>query len=44
MSVTRSMSDPDPGYLCKECDLLMIRVFSVGAVTFNGSGFYRTDK
>jgi putative FmdB family regulatory protein len=44
ISVTRSISDPDPGYVCNTCNLPMTKVYSIGAVTFNGSGFYRTDK
>lgn len=44
ISVTRSISDPDPGYACEACNLPMIKVYSIGAITFNGSGFYRTDK
>jgi putative FmdB family regulatory protein len=44
MSAVRSISDSDPGYQCEKCDQKMIRVYSVGAVTFNGSGFYSKDK
>lgn len=44
ISVTRSISDPDPGYTCNACNLPMTKVYSIGAITFNGSGFYRTDK
>ena len=40
----RGINDKDPGYECKTCGLSLTRVYSLGAVTFNGSGFYRTDK
>jgi putative FmdB family regulatory protein len=40
----RSIADLDPGYSCKACNLDLTRVYSLGAVTFNGSGFYSTDK
>jgi putative FmdB family regulatory protein len=39
----RGINDKDPGYECKACSLSLTRVYSLGAVTFNGSGFYRTD-
>ena len=42
-SFTRSMSDPDPGYSCETCGYNLIRVYSNVGVTFNGSGFYKTD-
>lgn len=29
---------------CKECGAQMIRIYAVGGVNFNGSGFYKTDK
>jgi putative FmdB family regulatory protein len=29
---------------CPECGELMKRSYNFGAVTFKGSGFYRTDK
>lgn len=29
---------------CQKCAELMIRSYSFGAVTFNGAGFYSTDK
>jgi putative FmdB family regulatory protein len=41
---SRSINDEDPGYECDTCNLSLTRVYSLGAVTFNGSGFYRTDK
>lgn len=42
---SRGMSDPDPGYSCEACNSELIRVYSSSiSVTFNGSGFYSTDK
>jgi putative FmdB family regulatory protein len=43
ISVTRSISEKDPGYSCEKCSQPMTRSYSVGAIKFNGSGFYRTD-
>lgn len=40
----RSISDPEPVHICQTCGNKMNKVYSIGAVTFNGSGFYRTDK
>jgi putative FmdB family regulatory protein len=40
----RGISDLDPGYKCDACNLDLTRVYSLGAVTFNGSGFYSKDK
>ena len=40
----RSITDIDPGYRCKTCNLDLTRVYSSIGVTFNGNGFYSTDK
>jgi putative FmdB family regulatory protein len=40
----RGINDEDPGYQCKTCNLSLTRVYSLGAVMFNGSGFYSKDK
>lgn len=40
---TRSMNDPDPGYECETCGYKLNRVYSNVGITFNGSGFYKTD-
>lgn len=40
---TRSMSEEDPGYNCEKCFDKLVRVYSPVGVTFNGSGFYKTD-
>ena len=39
----RSMSENDPGYSCDTCQKPLVRVYSNVGVTFNGSGFYKTD-
>jgi putative FmdB family regulatory protein len=44
LTVVRSMMESDPGYTCDACNIAMNRVYSVGAITFNGSGFYSKDK
>ncbi len=44
LTVVRSMMESDPGYTCDTCNIAMNRVYSVGAITFNGSGFYSKDK
>lgn len=44
LTVVRSMMESDPGYTCDACNIAMTRVYSVGAITFNGSGFYSKDK
>jgi putative FmdB family regulatory protein len=43
-SVVRGISAPDPGYKCDKCGEEMKKVFGSINVTFNGSGFYSTDK
>jgi putative FmdB family regulatory protein len=42
-SFVRSVTESDPGYNCKACNLQLTRVYSLGAITFNGSGFYSTE-
>ncbi len=39
----RSMSEEDPGYACETCNKPLVRVYFNVGVTFNGSGFYKTD-
>jgi putative FmdB family regulatory protein len=39
----RSIKDDDPGYSCDTCNLALERVYYSVGVTFNGSGFYKTD-
>jgi putative FmdB family regulatory protein len=43
-SEVRSISDPEKTHFCESCGNKMNRVFNLGAVTFNGSGFYSKDK
>lgn len=40
----RPMSEADLPKGCGRCDSQLQRVYNFGAVTFNGSGFYKTDK
>jgi putative FmdB family regulatory protein len=42
--IVRGINDKSDNVLCDSCKNEMKRVYSVGAITFNGSGFYRTDK
>lgn len=44
LSISRGINETDPGYTCKTCNSKLIRVYSLGAVTFNGTGFYSKDK
>ena len=43
LTVTRSITDQDPGYLCKECESSMARHFTPFGIQFKGNGFYKTD-
>lgn len=43
LSVTRSISESDPGYTCEECDATMTRFFTPFGIQFKGNGFYKTD-
>ncbi len=42
--VIRSILEKDPGYECETCKIQLNQVYSLGGITFKGSGFYRTDK
>ena len=42
--ITRGFSDPEGIYMCKTCNVQLKRLYSNVGVTFNGSGFYSTDK
>jgi putative FmdB family regulatory protein len=44
ITINRAMTEEDPGYKCKTCQNDLNKVYSIGAITFNGPGFYRTDK
>lgn len=44
IQVNRGISEEDPGYKCDTCNSELKRVYSLGAITFNGSGFYSKDK
>jgi putative FmdB family regulatory protein len=43
-TVSRSISEPDPGYVCKTCGNRLARVYTMSNPVFKGNGFYRTDK
>ena len=40
----RGITEKEPEYKCKDCNSSLIRVYSSVGVTFNGGGFYSTDK
>jgi putative FmdB family regulatory protein len=44
VSETCSMEELNPSPPCNDCNGTLTRVYSVPVVTFNGSGFYSTDK
>jgi predicted nucleic acid-binding Zn ribbon protein len=43
LSVTRSIIEDDPGYICEECESAMTRHFTPFGIQFKGNGFYKTD-
>ena len=44
VTVSRGMTEDDPGYTCNTCNSTLTRVYSNVGVSFKGSGFYSTDK
>lgn len=44
LAVVRNISDQDPGYVCDNCKIQLIRAYSPVEVSFKGSGFYSKDK
>jgi putative FmdB family regulatory protein len=44
VTVTRSISESDPGYTCEKCGKSLMRIYTMSSPVFKGSGFYRTDK
>jgi putative FmdB family regulatory protein len=44
VTVSRSISEPEVAVFCVSCKSPLSRVYSSVGVTFNGSGFYSTDK
>ena len=44
ININKSVSDLDKEETCKTCNSILNRVYSSIGVTFNGSGFYSTDK
>lgn len=43
MSINRSITESDPGYICVECKSDMMRHFTPFRIQFKGNGFYKTD-
>jgi len=43
-TITRAFADKEGSYKCDTCNSDLSRVYSSIGVTFNGSGFYSTDK
>lgn len=41
---TRGMADAQIRKQCDICKVAVTRVYGISGVTFNGSGFYTTDK
>jgi putative FmdB family regulatory protein len=44
ITITRSISDKEVIPECLTCKIKLSRVYSSVGVTFNGGGFYSTDK
>jgi putative FmdB family regulatory protein len=44
INAIRGINDPEQIPQCSACKIPMNRLYSLGAVTFNGSGFYSKDK
>lgn len=40
----RSITAPEPEFLCESCGNKMNKVLSLTGISFKGSGFYRNDK
>lgn len=39
----RGISEAEKEYACEVCNLVLTRIYSSIGITFNGSGFYRTE-
>jgi putative FmdB family regulatory protein len=44
IDIIRGIKDAETSMECSDCGSVMMRVYSSPSVTFNGSGFYSTDK
>lgn len=42
--ISRGINDPEENTKCDNCNIDLTRVYSSIGVTFNGGGFYSTDK
>ena len=40
----RGITESEPEYTCESCDKPLSRVYSSIGITFNGGGFYSSDK
>lgn len=41
----RSIAEDEPAYICELCGSMLVRSYTGSpTITFNGSGFYSTDK
>lgn len=43
-TIYRGISEDEPQYICNTCNIPIKRVYSSIGVSFNGAGFYSTDK
>ena len=44
IDVSRGITETEKSYECGSCGSVLFRVYQAPGVTFNGSGFYSTDK
>ena len=44
VTISRGITDREEAPICGSCQIPLSRVYSSVGVTFNGSGFYSTDK
>ena len=43
IEIERKMTDPEGTYVCNNCGATLTRIWNAVPITFNGSGFYKTD-
>ena len=43
IEIERKMTDPEESYVCGTCGAGLVRIWNAVPITFNGSGFYKTD-
>jgi Zn finger protein HypA/HybF involved in hydrogenase expression len=44
LSVSRSIHDDDPGYICDNCQIPMIQIIGVTQLNFKGTGWAGTRR